>query len=213
MGEQGSGPRTIRVALTGGIGSGKSQVAGMLARRGAVIVDADKVARQIVEPGQPALGEIAQAFGEGVLHPDGTLDRAGLAEIVFNDPDKLDALNHITHPRIAERTRNMMDAAPLGSVVVYDMPLLVENGLTSGWDLIVVVDAPEDVRIARLAEHRGLDPDDVRARMAAQATRDQRNAAADVVLDNGADLASLKVQVEGLWEGLRLAALTGAPSR
>lgn len=196
------------MGLTGGIGSGKSQVSGMLSRRGAIIVDADQVARQIVEPGQPALAEIAESFGAEVLNGDGTLNRGALAEIVFTDEARLSRLNEITHPRIAERTALLIDSAPPGSVVVYDMPLLVENGLAQGWDLVVVVDAPDEVRVSRLVDQRGMDPDDARARMAAQADREQRNAAADVVLDNSGSLADLKVQVEGLWEGLRLAALT-----
>jgi dephospho-CoA kinase len=196
--------RTIRVALTGGIGSGKSEVAQMLARRGAIIVDADQVARQIVEPGEPALAEIAEEFGDGVIQQDGTLDRPALAELAFTDPARLARLNEITHPRIAERTQQLFDAAPSGSVLVYDMPLLIENGLTAGWDLVVVVDAPDEVRVQRLTEYRGLPEDDVRARMASQASREDRNSAADVVLDNSGDRAALKVQVEALWEGLRL---------
>ncbi len=202
-------PRTIRVALTGGIGSGKSEVAAMLARRGAVIVDADAVARQIVEPGQPALAEIAEHFGSRVLRADGTLDRPALAAIVFDDPAALERLNEITHPRIGERTAALMAAAPPGSVVVYDMPLLVESGLAAGWDLVVVVDADDEVRVQRLVEYRGLPEADVRARMRAQATRERRNAAADVIIDNSADRAALKVQVEALWEGLRLGTLVG----
>lgn len=201
--------RTVRVGLTGGIGSGKSEVARMLARRGAVVVDADQVARQIVEPGQPALAEIATAFGPELIGADGALDRAGLAAVVFNDPDALARLNAITHPRIAERTRQLFDAAPPGSVLVYDMPLLVENGLADGWDLVVVVDAPDDVRVQRLTEYRGLPESDVRARMAAQATREERNAAADLVLDNSGDRAELLAQVEALWEGLRLGTMAG----
>lgn len=199
--------RTIRVALTGGIGSGKSEVSRLLTRRGATVVDADQVARQIVEPGQPALAEIAAEFGTGVIRADGTLDRPALADLVFNDASSLARLNEITHPRIAERTRRLMAAAPAGSVVVYDMPLLVEQGLTEGWDLVVVVDAPDDVRVQRLVQFRGLPEADVRARMAAQATAEQRNAAADVVLDNSGDRAALVAQVEALWEGLRLGAL------
>ena len=198
--------RTLRIALTGGIGSGKSAVARLLAEHGATVVDADRVAREIVEPGEPALAEIAAHFGPGVLRPDGSLDRSALAEIVFNAPAQLARLNAITHPRIGERTRQLMDAVPPGSVLVYDMPLLVEQGLTKGWDLVVVVDAPDEVRLARLVEHRGLAADDVRARMAAQATREARNAAADLVIDNSGDLNALRIQVDALWEGLRIGA-------
>ncbi len=198
--------RTLRIALTGGIGSGKSAVARLLAEHGATVVDADKVAREIVEPGQPALEEIVKQFGREALHPDGTLNRPLLAEIVFKDRAQLERLNAITHPRIRERTRELMDAVPPGSVLVYDMPLLVEQGLTSGWDLVVVVDAPDEVRVERLVEHRGLAADDARARMAAQATREARNAAADLVIDNSGDLMALRVQVDALWEGLRIGA-------
>lgn len=180
----------------------------MLARRGAIVVDADQIARQIVEPGQPALQEIEQAFGSQMLNDDGSLNRPALAELVFGDDDQLARLNAITHPRIAERTSQLIESVPPGSVVVYDMPLLVENDLAHGWDLVVVVDADDEVRLDRLVHQRGLPEADVRARMAAQATREQRNAAADLVLDNNGDRAGLKVQVEALWEGLRLAAMT-----
>lgn len=203
--------RTIRVALTGGIGSGKSEVSAMLAGHGAVIVDADQVARQIVEPGQPALAEIEVEFGPGVMRPDGTLDRPALAEIVFNDPAQLARLNEITHPRIAARTKALLAAVPTGSVVVYDMPLLVEQGLSHGWDLVVVVDAADEVRVQRLVDYRHLPRPDVLARMAAQAGREERNAVADVVIDNDGDRAALQVQVDALWEGLRLAAMARGP--
>ncbi len=201
--------RTIRVALTGGIGSGKSEVARMLAGKGAIVVDADAVAREVVQPGQPALAEIEAEFGAGVMHPDGSLNRPALAEVAFADPARLARLNEITHPRIAARTKQLLDAAAPGSVIVYDMPLLVETGAAAGWDLVVVVDAPDEVRVARLTQLRGLPESDVRARMASQATREERNAAADVILDNSGDRESLTVQVEALWEGLRLGTLIG----
>lgn len=193
----------MRLALTGGIGSGKSTVAGLLADRGAVIVDADAIAREIVEPGQPALEEIVKAFGAGVLAPDGHLDRPALAKIVFADPDALARLNGITHPRIAAVSAERLAATPPGAVVVYDMPLLVEQGPAAleGWDAIVVVDAPEDIRVARLVQ-RGLSEDDARARVSSQASRADRLAVADHVIDNGGALIDLPAQVEDLWTRL-----------
>lgn len=193
----------MRIALTGGIGSGKSTVARMLAARGAVIVDADAIAREVVEPGQPALAEIRDAFGPEVIASDGTLDRARLAEIVFADEAALSRLNAITHPRIAQRSAELLAEAPAGVIVVYDMPLLVEQGgdALRGWDRIVVVDAPDDLRLERVVA-RGLDREDARRRLAAQATRAERLAVADVVLDNSADLAALDCAVDGLWSDL-----------
>jgi dephospho-CoA kinase len=193
----------MRIALTGGIGSGKSTVARMLAARGAVVVDADAIAREIVEPGQPALQEIREAFGPEVVAPDGTLDRARLAAIVFADADALARLNAITHPRIAERSAELLASAPADAVVVYDMPLLVEQGgeALRGWDRIVVVDAPDEVRLERLFA-RGLEREDAERRLRAQATREQRLAVADVVLDNSGDLVALESAVDGLWRGV-----------
>lgn len=193
----------MRVALTGGIGSGKSTVSALLAERGAIVVDADAIAREIVEPGEPALAEIAAAFGVEVIGPDGRLDRARLAALVFDDPDALRRLNAITHPRIAQRSVDLIAQAPTNAVVVYDMPLLVEQGPDAlmGWDHIAVVDCPDDVRLDRLVE-RGMDADDARRRMASQATRDERNAVADTVIDNSGDLASLTGQVHRLWDRL-----------
>ncbi|MEZ5116848.1 MAG: dephospho-CoA kinase [Candidatus Nanopelagicales bacterium] len=192
----------LRVGLTGGIGSGKSEVARRLAELGAVVVDADAIAREIVEPGQPALAEIRAEFGDAVMAPDGSLDRAALAAVVFSDAERLAALNAITHPRIAQRSAALIAAAPADAVVVYDMPLLVENGLTDGWDLVVVVDCPDEARVDRLVRDRGMDPDDARARIAAQATREQRLAAADVVLDNAGTRDALRAQVDALWARL-----------
>lgn len=194
----------MRIALTGGIGSGKSTVSALLAERGAIVVDADAIARAIVEPGEPALADIAEAFGTEVIGPDGRLDRARLAAMVFDDSDALRRLNAITHPRIAQRSADLIAQAPANAVVVYDMPLLVEQGpdALTGWDHIVVVDCPDDVRLDRLVA-RGMDADDARRRMASQATREERNAVADTVIDNSGDLASLTGQVDGLWDRLR----------
>jgi dephospho-CoA kinase len=194
----------MRVALTGGIGSGKSTVSDLLAERGAIIIDADAIARAIVEPGEPALTEIAEAFGAVMIGPDGRLDRGRLAALVFDDPDALRRLNAITHPRIAQRSTELIAQAPTGAVVVYDMPLLVEQGTEalSGWDHIVVVDCPDDVRLDRLVE-RGMDIEDARRRMASQARREERLSVADTVIDNSGDLSSLSRQVDRLWELLR----------
>jgi dephospho-CoA kinase len=202
----------VTVALTGGIGAGKTAVTDLLAARGAVVVDADEVARLVVEPGEPALQEIAEAFGPDMIGPDGRLRRQALAAAVFPDPQQLARLNAITHPRIEERTRELLRSAAEGAVVVYAMPLLVENGQAGrGWDLVVVVDAPDEVRLQRLVAGRGLSADDARARMAAQATREQRNAIADVIIDNSADRAALAAQVERLWDRLQRLRIRPAP--
>lgn len=192
-----------RVGLSGGIGSGKSTVAAMLRARGAVVVDADALARDVVEPGTPGLAAVVARFGDGVMAPEGSLDRAALAAIVFADPAALADLEAITHPLVAERAAALLAAAPTGSVVVYDVPLLVEKDLARAYDRVVIVDAPDDVRVERLVV-RGMSRPDALARMAAQAPRAERLAVADDVLDNTGDESALQAQVDRLW-----AALTG----
>lgn len=192
----------IKVALTGGIGSGKSTVARLLEDHGAVVIDADQVAREVVEPGQPALAEIERRFGRGVIRLDGTLDRPGLAAIVFADGQALADLNAITHPRIGERTAAALAAAPTDAVVVYDMPLFVEQGGHGHWDRVVVVEAPMSLRLQRLARDRGMTEDEARARIAAQATDEQRRAVADTIIVNDGDLAALREEVVRVWRSL-----------
>lgn len=193
----------ITIGLTGGIGSGKSTVSSRLAELGAFIVDADLVAREIVEPGQPALAELAEAF-DGVLNPDGTLNRAELARQAFATPEATKKLNAITHPRIRARTEELFkEGRESGAeVLVYDMPLLIENGEVNKVDHVLVVDAPDELRIDRLVQHRGLDEDDARRRIAAQIDRETRLGAADTVLDNSGSLEDLLTQVDGFWDGL-----------
>jgi len=197
----------IRVGLTGGMGSGKSTVAQMLADRGALVVDGDQIARELVEPGAPALADLVERFGSGILRADGSLDRAGLADIVFPDPTQLAALDAIMHPRIAERSAQMLaEAERTGTpVAVYDMPLLVENGMADDFDVVVVVEAPVPVRLARLAV-RGVRASDAQERMARQATDAERAAVADVVIDNSGDEDALWEQVDRAWNLILAAA-------
>lgn len=187
------------IGLTGGVGSGKSTVAGLFAQHGALVIDADAVAREVVAPGTPALAEIVDAFGPTVLTADGSLDRPALAGIVFTDPAARAALNAITHPRIGARTAELMAQAAPDQVIVHDVPLLVENGLAPAYDLVVVVEAAEDIRLTRLLA-RGMSDDDARRRMAAQATDAERRDVADVVIANNGDLGSLAAQVDAVWQ-------------
>lgn len=193
----------IKVGLTGGIGSGKSEVARLLSSYGALVIDADAIAREVVAPGTAGLARVVEEFGTGVLRPDGALDRAALGAVVFSDPDRLAALNAIVHPLVGARTAELMRTAPEGAVVVYDVPLLVENHLEAAYDVVVVVDASPETQVRRLVEHRGMAEADVRARMAAQASREQRRAAAGVVIDNDGDLDDLRSQVQRLWRDLQ----------
>jgi dephospho-CoA kinase len=192
----------LKVGLTGGIGSGKSAVSARLDERGALVIDADKIAREVVEPGTPGLAAVVAEFGEEVLLPSGGLDRERVGKIVFADPDRLAALNAIVHPLVGERMQELMDAAPEDAIVVYDVPLLAENGLAGMYDVVVVVDAPEETQLDRLTSRRGMTEEDARARMANQATREQRRAVATHVIDNSGTLDDLKSQVDALWETL-----------
>ena len=191
----------LRVGLTGGIGSGKSTVARLLAEHGAFVVDADAIAREVVAPGADGLAALVDHFGVGILHADGSLNRQELAGIVFADPDERARLDAITHPRIAALTHLRYEQAAPGQVIVHDVPLLVELGLASGYDHVVVVDCPDEVRVQRLV-HRGLTEQDARARIGAQATREQRLAVADTVLDNSTAPGELADQVDALWARL-----------
>jgi dephospho-CoA kinase len=188
----------LRIGLTGGIGSGKSTVAGLLAARGARIVDADRIAREVVEPGTPGLEAVAAAFGPGVLTPDGALDRPALAAVVFADADARRRLDGIVHPLVRARAAEVVAAAPPDAVVVQDVPLLVETGQAGSYDLVLVVEADLDTRVRRLVG-RGVSEEDARARIAAQATDEQRRAVADVVLDNSGTVEELEAQVERFW--------------
>jgi dephospho-CoA kinase len=206
------------VAVTGGIGSGKSTVSARFAERGCPVIDADRVAREVVEPGQPALTELVERFGEDVIRADGSLDRAAMASIVFADPDARADLERITHPRVAARMAERiadLDAEPGARherVVVIDHPLLVETGQAGRFDAVVVVLAPEPVRLQRLADERGMDPDDVRARIAVQATDAQRRAVATHVVDNSDDLAGLLAQVDRIHADILERASRAAPT-
>lgn len=193
------------IGLTGGIGSGKSTVAQLLVQEGWVLVDADRIARDIVEPGQPALAELADAFGEDILQADGSLDRGLLASRAFTSREKTDLLNSITHPRIQEETQARFEAARQGGAdfVVYDMPLLVDKGLHNDMDATIVVDVDVEERVRRLVEYRGLEESDARRRIAAQIPDDVRRAAADFVIDNNGPRDKLDAQVSEVAGKLR----------
>ncbi|MGW4806967.1 dephospho-CoA kinase [Kitasatospora sp. NPDC004272] len=192
----------LRIGLTGGIGAGKSEVSRQLAARGAVIVDSDVIAREVVAAGTPGLAAVVAGFGPGVLLPDGTLDRPALGRVVFADPARLAELNAIVHPLVRARSAELEAAAGPDAIVVHDVPLLAENGLAPLYDLVVVIDVPDAERLRRLVELRGMAEDEARARMAAQASREERLAIADLVLDNSGDLEQLTDRVDGLWREL-----------
>ncbi|MFF0490885.1 dephospho-CoA kinase [Nocardia sp. NPDC004068] len=190
----------LRIGLTGGMGAGKSTVARLLVERGAVLVDSDVIAREVVAPGTPGLAALVEAFGPEILAADGSLDRPALAAKAFADDESRTRLNSITHPLVGERTAELIAAAPADSIVVQDVPLLVENGIGALVNLVVVVMADVETRIHRLEEFRGISRADAQARIKAQATDDQRRAAADVLLDNNGDPADLAPRVAALWD-------------
>lgn len=190
------------MGLTGGIGSGKSEVARLLTGHGAVVIDADQIAREVVEPGMPALDEIVAEFGTDVLTTEGTLDRPRLGEIVFADDDRLARLNQIVHPRVGKRTTELMERAPADAVVVYDVPLLVESELQAMYDVVVVVDIPERTQVERVRTNRDMPEEQARSRIRAQATREQRRAVADIVIDNSGSREELRRRVGEVWEQL-----------
>lgn len=192
----------LTVGLTGGIGAGKSEVSRLLVRHGAVLIDADRIAREVVEPGTPGLAAVVEAFGEEILTEDGSLDRPRLGALVFSDPEKLSTLNSIVHPLVGARSRELEEAAPEDAVVVHDVPLLTENGLAPLYDVVIVVDASPGTQLDRLVRLRGMSEEDARARMAAQATREQRRAVADIVVDNDVPLDALERRVEEVWADL-----------
>ena len=202
-----TGPRTsggpsVVVGLTGGIASGKSSVARQLAARGAVVIDADVLARDVVSPGEPLLQQVAGRFGPGVLAEDGSLDRAALARIVFADPAARADLEALIHPAVRRRAAELERAAPPGAVVVHVIPLLVETGQTDRFDLVVVVDTDPATQVARILDRDPLDEAAAQARIAAQASRAARLTAADVVIDNSGTPEELARHVDALWQRL-----------
>ena len=190
------------ICVTGGVGSGKSTASRLLAEHGAVVIDADALAREVVEPGTPGYEAVVARFGAGVVLPGGGLDRPAIAAIVFHDEQALADLNAIVHPAVQARSAELLASAPAGAVVVYDIPLFAETRSGRGdFELVVVVEASLDVRLARLAG-RGMPRQDALARMAKQATDEQRRAVADVVLDNNGTVDDLRAQVDLLWNRL-----------
>jgi dephospho-CoA kinase len=192
------------IALTGGIGAGKSTIARLLAEFGAHVIDADRVARDVVEPGQPALIELVKQFGDEIVTATGSLNRAKLAQIVFNNPTRLRELNAIVHPAVQKAVLEKMRAFHSDDIVVYDVPLLVEAQRYLPFDLVVVASAPEDVRRARLIELRGMTETEADSRIASQVSEAERLALADVVIDTSGSLEETVAQVERLWERIQL---------
>lgn len=201
----------LKVGLTGGIGSGKSEVARRLARYGALVIDADLLAREVVEPGTEGLAQVVGTFGAGVLAADGTLDRQRLGEIVFADAELRAKLNSIIHPLVGARLRQLERGADPGAILVEDIPLLTEGGLAGFYDVVVVVDVSPRTQLDRLVKERNMSREQAEARIAAQATREQRLAIAGLVLDNSGSLAELDREVGELWAELCRRAAAAPP--
>ena len=189
----------MRVGLTGGVASGKSTVSAILATQGAVVIDADLLAREVVAPGTEGLAAVVEQFGPDVLGPDGGLDRPRLGALVFADPERRRALESIIHPRVRARAAEIEAAAPAGAVVVHDIPLLAETGQAASFEAVVVVDVPVEVQVDRMVRIRGMSEADARARIAAQADRDARLAVATYVVENTGDLDELRARVEEVY--------------
>ncbi|MCD4534840.1 dephospho-CoA kinase [Nocardioides sp. cx-169] len=196
----------MRVGLTGGIASGKSTVAAILAQLGAVVIDADKLAREVVERGTPGLTAVVEAFGEALLTPDGDLDRPAMGTLVFGDEAKRRTLEQIVHPLVFERIVALEEAAPEGAVVVHDIPLLAESGRGDTFDAVLVVDVPPETQVERMLRDRGWTREDAQARISSQATREERLAVATHVIDNTGSLEDLRLRVEEVYAGLTDAA-------
>jgi dephospho-CoA kinase len=192
----------MRVGLTGGIASGKSTVSAILADLGAVVIDADQLAREVVAKGTPGLAQVVEAFGEEILTEHGELDRPRMGEIVFADEEKRRVLEGIIHPLVFERTVELEESAPAGAVVVHDIPLLAESGRADGFDAVLVVDASRDLQVERMVRDRGWRTEDADARIAAQATREQRRAIATYLIDNTGTLAELRARVHAVYDDL-----------
>jgi len=188
-----------RVGLTGGVASGKSTVSAILSELGAVVIDADLLAREVVAPGTEGLAAVVEAFGPDVLGPDGGLDRPRLGALVFADPERRRALEAIIHPRVRARAAEIEAAAPEGAVVVHDIPLLAETGQAASFDAVVVVDVPVEVQVDRMVRIRGMSEADARARIAAQADRDARLGVATYVVENTGSLEDLHARVEEVY--------------
>ena len=198
------------VGLTGGIGSGKSAVASRLVERGATLIDADAIVRELQQPGRPVFAAMVERFGERIVAADGTLDRQAVAALVFGDDDALADLNRIVHPAVqAEMAARMAEAAGTDAIVVMDIPLLTDK--RAGMGHVIVVDTPVEVAVERLVAHRGFTETDARARVASQISREERRALADFVIDNSGDLAALEAEVQRCWEWLQALEHPSAP--